>query len=376
MNNCQKCGPIDPVETSYRTTQCGCTATSCNNIVSEGCVSGLKISNMPEPTHIAGDDLIPLVHHGSNVAITLEHFLLEASQILEKCPESALNISKEARDRALVALTTAEQACQTAKCAAQKATTNADSICNIVKKDNSQDAQICTLQTQNLTLTANLEQLQNSLEECSKSLNVTVATSFTPTSVKYLFKKGSILIATVEVPTTDSTLSLATAAADALATGQAISRVQESIPKNVSQLVNDSNYVAVSVGDTRWLLKTEAAATYLTKSDASSIYLDKESAQNTFVNVTDASNKYLSKVSASDIYLTKASAQDTYETIADLTTKLADITTKYQALASRITALESNYNAIKDTYATKTDLTKTNSDVTALTTRVTTLESK
>ena len=231
MYNCQKCGSIEPVETS-RTSTCGCPATSCSNLVSEGCVSGLKISNMPEPAHIAGDDLMPLVHHGSNVAITLEHFLLEASQILEKCPESALNISKEARDRALVALTTAEQACQTAKCAAQKAVTNADSISNIIEKDNKQDAQICTLQTQNLTLTTNIEQLQNSLEDCSKALNVTVSTSPTATSVRYLFKKGSVLIATVEVPSTDSTLSLATASADAKATGEQdqSGRAKEELP--------------------------------------------------------------------------------------------------------------------------------------------------
>ena len=342
MNNCQKCGPIDPVETSYRTTQCGCTATSCNNIVSEGCVSGLKISNMPEPAHIAGDDLMPLVHHGSNVAITLEHFLLEASQILEKCPESALNISKEARDRALVALTTAEQACQTAKCAAQKATTNADSIANIVKKDNSQDAQICTLQTQNLTLTTNIEQLQNSLEDCSKTLNVTISTSPTATSVRYLFKKGSVLIATVEVPSTDSTLSLATASADAKATGDAIRRVQKAIPTNLSQLTNDSNYATITVGDSRWLLQAEAQVTYLTKADAALSYLDKESAANTYANINQVANKYLTKTSAADIYLTKNTASDTYATIADLTTKLNQITSSYQALAARVTALEAN----------------------------------
>ena len=342
MNNCQKCGPIDPVETSYRTTQCGCTATSCNNIVSEGCVSGLKISNMPEPAHIAGDDLIPLVHHGSNVAITLEHFLLEASQILEKCPESALNISKEARDRALVALTTAEQACQTAKCAAQKAVTNADSISNIVEKDNKQDAQICTLQTQNLTLTTNIEQLQNSLEDCSKTLNVTVSTSPTATSVRYLFKKGSVLIATVEVPSTDSTLSLATASADAKATGDAIRRVQKAIPTNLSQLTNDSNYATITVGDSRWLLQAEAQVTYLTKADAALSYLDKESAANTYANINQVANKYLTKTSASDIYLTKNTASDTYATIADLTTKLNQITSSYQALAARVTALEAN----------------------------------
>ena len=305
MNNCQKCGPIDPVETSYRTTQCGCTATSCNNIVSEGCVSGLKISNMPEPAHIAGDDLMPLVHHGSNVAITLEHFLLEASQILEKCPESALNISKEARDRALVALTTAEQACQTAKCAAQKAVTNADSISNIVEKDNKQDAQICTLQTQNLTLTTNIEQLQNSLEDCSKTLNVTVSTS----------------------PT---------------ATGDAIRRVQKAIPTNLSQLTNDSNYATITVGDSRWLLQTEAQVTYLTKADAALSYLDKESAANTYANINQVANKYLTKTSAADIYLTKNTASDTYATIADLTTKLNQITSSYQALAARVTALEAN----------------------------------
>ena len=75
----------------------------------------VRISQLPEPKHLTPGDLIPLVSHGDNVAISLEHFLFEISHILDNVPCSALHIAKDAKVKALQAITKAQEAYTIAK---------------------------------------------------------------------------------------------------------------------------------------------------------------------------------------------------------------------------------------------------------------------
>lgn len=70
---CNKCTAIFPQE-KVITPTCECKE-SCCNIVSEDCDKGYKISEMPDVQYIYMDDLIPLVHNNTNVAVSLSKLL-------------------------------------------------------------------------------------------------------------------------------------------------------------------------------------------------------------------------------------------------------------------------------------------------------------
>ena len=80
---CNKCNPIFPTEqepvTEIQPEEPECSKLSvfdCANIVTEKCCNeGVKISDMPDPCSIDGDDLIPLVHNGVNVAVSVNKFI-------------------------------------------------------------------------------------------------------------------------------------------------------------------------------------------------------------------------------------------------------------------------------------------------------------
>lgn len=77
---CNKCNPIFPVQHKVEPIpeEIPCEQSSvfdCANIVTEKCCNGVRISDMPDPCSIDGEDLIPLVHNGVNVAVSVNKFI-------------------------------------------------------------------------------------------------------------------------------------------------------------------------------------------------------------------------------------------------------------------------------------------------------------
>ena len=83
--DCKKCKSIIPSESKYNPIQeeCHPSVFDCANIVTENCCNGVKISDMPDPCSINGDDLIPLVHNGVNVAISVNRFIDLISELIK-----------------------------------------------------------------------------------------------------------------------------------------------------------------------------------------------------------------------------------------------------------------------------------------------------
>lgn len=282
----------------------------------------VRISQLPEPKHLTPGDLIPLVSHGDNVAISLEHFLFEISHILDNVPCSALHIAKDAKVKALQAITKAQEAYTIAKNAYNASDEATQKVTEINEKTTTNANDIATLKVDKVTIQAQINNLEQVLNSTADDLRITVTTQVTPSATKYLFKRGETIVATVVVPDVDTSLTMAGSAADAKATGDAIQNVRDSIPTKVSEFANDANYLTEGNANQKYLSKTEAQSTYLTqraaentylsKTDASVIYPSKVEVANDYLNKNDAADVYPSKTEAAQIYLSKNDAKTTY----------------------------------------------------------------
>lgn len=265
----------------------------------------VRISQLPEPKHLTPGDLIPLVSHGDNVAISLEHFLFEISHILDNVPCSALHIAKDAKVKALQAITKAQEAYTIAKNAYNASDETAQKVTEVNEKTTTNANDIATLKVDKVTIQAQISNLEQVLNSTAGDLRITVTTQVTPSATKYLFKRGETIIATVVVPDVDTSLTMAGSAADAKATGDAIQNVRDSIPTKVSEFANDANYLTEGNANQKYLSKTEAQSTYLTQ----------RAAENTYLSKTDASVIYPSKVEvATKLNQLESTLTDTTET--------------------------------------------------------------
>lgn len=246
----------------------------------------VRISQLPEPKHLTPGDLIPLVSHGDNVAISLEHFLFEISHILDNVPCSAIHIAKDAKVKALQAITKAQEAYTIAKNAYNASDEATQKVTEVNEKTTTNANDIATLKVDKVTIQAQISNLEQVLNSTADDLRITVTTQVTPSATKYLFKRGETIVATVVVPDVDTSLTMAGSAADAKATGDAIQNVRDSIPIKVSEFANDANYLTEGNANQKYLSKTEAQSTYLTQ----------RAAENTYLSKTDASVIYPSKV--------------------------------------------------------------------------------
>ena len=265
----------------------------------------VRISQLPEPKHLTPGDLIPLVSHGDNVAISLEHFLFEISHILDNVPCSALHIAKDAKVKALQAITKAQEAYTIAKNAYNASDEATQKITEVNEKTTTNADDIATLKVDKVTIQAQISNLEQVLNSTADDLRITVTTQVTPSATKYLFKRGETIVATVVVPDVDTSLTMAGSAADAKATGDAIQNVRDSIPTKVSEFANDANYLTEGNANQKYLSKTEAQSTYLTQ----------RAAENTYLSKTDASVIYSSKVEvATKLNQLESTLTDTTET--------------------------------------------------------------
>lgn len=265
----------------------------------------VKISQLPEPKHLTPGDLIPLVSHGDNVAISLEHFLFEISHILDNVPCSALHIAKDAKVKALQAITKAQEAYTIAKNAYNASDEATQKVTEVNEKTTTNANDIATLKVDKVTIQAQISNLEQVLNSTAGDLRITVTTQVTPSATKYLFKRGETIVATVVVPDVDTSLTMAGSAADAKATGDAIQNVRDSIPTKVSEFANDANYLTEGNANQKYLSKTEAQSTYLTQ----------RAAENTYLSKTDASVIYPSKVEvATKLNQLESTLTDTTET--------------------------------------------------------------
>ena len=265
----------------------------------------VRISQLPEPKHLTPGDLIPLVSHGDNVAISLEHFLFEISHILDNVPCSALHIAKDAKVKALQAITKAQEAYTIAKNAYNASDEATQKITEVNEKTTTNANDIATLKVDKVTIQAQISNLEQVLNSTADDLRITVTTQVTPSATKYLFKRGETIVATVVVPDVDTSLTMAGSAADAKATGDAIQNVRDSIPTKVSEFANDANYLTEGNANQKYLNKTEAQSTYLTQ----------RAAENTYLSKTDASVIYPSKVEvATKLNQLESTLTDTTET--------------------------------------------------------------
>ena len=265
----------------------------------------VRISQLPEPKHLTPGDLIPLVSHGDNVAISLEHFLFEISHILDNVPCSAIHIAKDAKVKALQAITKAQEAYTIAKNAYNASDEATQKITEVDEKTTTNANDIATLKVDKVTIQAQISNLEQVLNSTADDLRITVTTQVTPSATKYLFKRGETIVATVVVPDVDTSLTMAGSAADAKATGDAIQNVRDSIPTKVSEFANDANYLTEGNANQKYLSKTEAQSTYLTQ----------RAAENTYLSKTDASVIYPSKVEvATKLNQLESTLTDTTET--------------------------------------------------------------
>lgn len=265
----------------------------------------VKISQLPEPKHLTPGDLIPLVSRGDNVAISLEHFLFEISHILDNVPCSALHIAKDAKVKALQAITKAQEAYTVAKNAYNASDEATQKVTEVNEKTTTNANDIATLKIDKVTIQAQISNLEQVLNSIANDLRITVTTQVTPSATKYLFKRGETIVATVVVPDVDTSLTMAGSAADAKATGDAIQNVRDSIPTKVSEFANDANYLTEGNANQKYLSKTEAQSTYLTQ----------RAAENTYLSKTDASVIYPSKVEvATKLNQLESTLTDTTET--------------------------------------------------------------
>ena len=265
----------------------------------------VRISQLPEPKHLTPGDLIPLVSHGDNVAISLEHFLFEISHILDNVPCSAIHIAKDAKVKALQAITKAQEAYTIAKNAYNASDEATQKITEVNEKTTTNANDIATLKVDKVTIQAQISNLEQVLNSTADDLRITVTTQVTPSATKYLFKRGETIVATVVVPDVDTSLTMAGSAADAKATGDAIQNVRDSIPTKVSEFANDANYLTEGNANQKYLNKTEAQSTYLTQ----------RAAENTYLSKTDASVIYPSKVEvATKLNQLESTLTDTTET--------------------------------------------------------------
>ena len=265
----------------------------------------VRISQLPEPKHLTPGDLIPLVSHGDNVAISLEHFLFEISHILDNVPCSAIHIAKDAKVKALQAITKAQEAYTIAKNAYNASDEATQKITEVNEKTTTNANDIATLKVDKVTIQAQISNLEQVLNSTADDLRITVTTQVTPSATKYLFKRGETIVATVVVPDVDTSLTMAGSAADAKAAGDAIQNVRDSIPTKVSEFANDANYLTEGNANQKYLSKTEAQSTYLTQ----------RAAENTYLSKTDASVIYPSKVEvATKLNQLESTLTDTTET--------------------------------------------------------------
>lgn len=265
----------------------------------------VRISQLPEPKHLTPGDLIPLVSHGDNVAISLEHFLFEISHILDNVPCSAIHIAKDAKVKALQAITKAQEAYTIAKNAYNASDEATQKVTEVNEKTTTNANDIATLKIDKVTIQAQISNLEQVLNSTADDLRITVTTQVTPSATKYLFKRGETIVATVVVPDVDTSLTMAGSAADAKATGDAIQNVRDSIPTKVSEFANDANYLTEGNVNQKYLSKTEAQSTYLTQ----------RAAENTYLSKTDASVIYPSKVEvATKLNQLESTLTDTTET--------------------------------------------------------------
>lgn len=265
----------------------------------------VRISQLPEPKHLTPGDLIPLVSHGDNVAISLEHFLFEISHILDNVPCSAIHIAKDAKVKALQAITKAQEAYTIAKNAYNASDEATQKVTEVNEKTTTNANDIATLKVDKVTIQAQISNLEQVLNSTADDLRITVTTQVTPSATKYLFKRGETIVATVVVPDVDTSLTMAGSAADAKATGDAIQNVRDSIPTKISEFANDANYLTEGNANQKYLSKTEAQSTYLTQ----------RAAENTYLSKTDASVIYPSKVEvATKLNQLESTLTDTTET--------------------------------------------------------------
>lgn len=265
----------------------------------------VRISQLPEPKHLTPGDLIPLVSRGDNVAISLEHFLFEISHILDNVPCSALHIAKDAKVKALQAITKAQEAYTIAKNAYNASDEATQKVTEVNEKTTTNANDIATLKVDKVTIQAQISNLEQVLNSTAGDLRITVTTQVTPSATKYLFKRGETIVATVVVPDVDTSLTMAGSAADAKATGDAIQNVRDSIPTKISEFANDANYLTEGNANQKYLSKTEAQSTYLTQ----------RAAENTYLSKTDASVIYPSKVEvATKLNQLESTLTDTTET--------------------------------------------------------------
>lgn len=316
----------------------------------------VRISQLPEPKHLTPGDLIPLVSHGDNVAISLEHFLFEISHILDNVPCSALHIAKDAKVKALQAITKAQEAYTIAKNAYNASDEVTQKVTEVNEKTTTNANDIATLKVDKVTIQAQISNLEQVLNSTADDLRITVTTQVTPSATKYLFKRGEIIVATVVVPDVDTSLTMAGSAADAKATGDAIQNVRDSIPTKVSEFANDANYLTEGNANQKYLSKTEAQSTYLTQ----------RAAENTYLSKTDASVIYPSKVEVAQIYLSKNDAKTTYVS-----------TTKLNQLESTLTDTTETTHVLNDKYiALSRDVDTNKHSIVDLDNRLTTQEQK
>lgn len=330
----------------------------------------VRISQLPEPKHLTPGDLIPLVSHGDNVAISLEHFLFEISHILDNVPCSAIHIAKDAKVKALQAITKAQEAYTIAKNAYNASDEATQKVTEVNEKTTTNANDIATLKVDKVTIQAQISNLEQILNSTADDLRITVTTQVTPSATKYLFKRGETIVATVVVPDVDTSLTMAGSAADAKATGDAIQNVRDSIPTKVSEFANDANYLTEGNANQKYLSKTEAQSTYLTQRAAENTYLSKTDASVIYPSKVEVANDYLNKNDAANIYLSQKDASNTYLNKAVATTKL-------NQLESTLTDTTETTHILNDKYiALSRDVDTNKHSIVDLDNRLTTQEQK
>lgn len=190
---------------------------------------GQKISDFREPKHLFPEDLIPMVQKGENVAINLDHFVHELQNILNHIPGSALCVARNAQIKATLAEGNVNKAIISSNKALETAQNIYNKYGNIQKDYTDIKDSTSKINVDIDILKDQIKQLKLLLDSYTKSSDITVSVIEDPLVTKYIIKSDKVVIATITVPVIDTTLSLAGCSADAKATGDAITSLDNKI---------------------------------------------------------------------------------------------------------------------------------------------------